>query len=40
MSKYQERLVVLRACSHSAARGETVMGDSPGGQLRPFWVQL
>ena len=23
-----------------AARGETVIGDSPGGQLRPFCVQL
>ena len=31
---------VSRAFSHSAARGETVIGDSPGGQLRPIWVQL
>ena len=31
---------VVRFFSSSAARGETVIGDSPGGQLSPFCVQL
>ena len=29
-----------RALRRSSARGETVMGARPGGQLRPFCVQL
>ena len=32
--------IVLAFSSHSQARGEMDMGESPAGQLKPFWAQL
>src|SRR5580704_187316 len=37
---YQMGQGALRARRRSTAAGDTVMGESPGGQLRPFWMQL
>jgi hypothetical protein len=39
-SRYQLRAGVVRARSHSIARGDIAIGDRPGGQLKPFCVQL
>src|SRR5258706_786485 len=37
---YQMGQGLLRARSRSTAAGDAVMGARPGGQLRPFWMQL
>ena len=39
-SRYQLGTLPVRALSLASARGPMVKGPRPGGQLRPFWLQL